>query len=261
MKKQTLQNGFEEKFVTFIDLLGFKEAILKITNQKELNEVKKKVISIQNNLAKKGDYQIKTHSFSDCIVRERSHFRGALFSEILSIGFGLGFILKDGHLVRGALTNGFHYSSKKILISPAFLRAYNLESREAIYPRVIIDPKMLAQYETRKDWGGDAHSHEEDKKYVYGLLRKDFDGYYFIDYLKVAYRNSDEYGPEVLQDLLGIQKKLILQGLQNEDTKIREKYKWLGRYQNETIKDYPDEWKTKFSLGWKIRLSIDERIL
>ncbi len=260
--------GFNEKFVTFIDLLGFKGSILEARNDvKELNNIKKKVKSLQNHFGanrKKDEreYKTKVHSFSDCIVRERDYFRGGLYSEISSIAFGIIETLQDGYLLRGALTHGLHYSNKKIIVSPAFLRAYELETKEAIHPRVIIDPTTLAHYEVRSDWGSNAHPHKDDKDYVYGLLEKDpIDNLYFIDYLNFAYRNADESGPEYLQFLLDIQKKLILAGLQNQNEKIRKKYQWLGWYQNLVISQHPDNWKADFKLGWKDLYQIDTRLL
>ena len=154
------------------------------------------------------------------------------------------------------------FSNKKIIVSPAFLRAYELETKQAIYPRVIIDPTTLAHYEIRPDWGGSAHPHKDDKNYVYGLLIKDpIDNLYFIDYLNFAYRNADESGPEYLQFLLGIQRKLILTGLHSQCDKIRKKYQWLGWYQNLVISQYPDNWELEFKQGWKDLYRVDERLL
>lgn len=261
-------HGFEEKFVTFIDLLGFKGSIIDARNDvKELSRIKKKVKSLQdhfgaNRKKETQEYKAKVHSFSDCIVREREYFKGGLYSEISSIAFGIIDTLRDGYLLRGALTHGLHYSSKKVIVSPAFLRAYDLETRKANFPRVIIDPATLGHYEIRPDWGGSAHPHREDKDYVYGLLIKDpIDDYYFVDYLNFACRNADESGPEYLQLLLKIQKQLILDGLQNQSENIRKKYQWLGWYQNLVISNYPDKWKDDFIEGWKKKLNIEERLL
>lgn len=268
MAKKKLKYGFQESMVTFVDLLGFKASIFKAQdNLNELSKIKEKVKSLQKRFGangKKGNqgYKVKVHSFSDCIVREREYFRGVLYSEISSIAFSIIETLEDGYLTRGALTHGLHYSSKKVIVSPAFLKAYDLETKEANFPRVIIDPVTLAYYENRIDWGGLAHSHEEDKKYVYSLLLKDpVDGYYFIDYLTYAYVNSDDDGPKYLQHLLRIQKKIILEGLQNQSSKIRKKYQWLGWYQNFVISRYPNYSKGYFKKNWKKEYQIDTRLL
>lgn len=260
--------GFKEKFVTFVDLLGFRGSIIEARNDvKELNKIKKKVQSLQSHFGavrKKGvpEFKVKVHAFSDCIVRERDYFKGGLYSEISSIAFSLIETLNDGYLVRGGMTHGLNYSNKKIIVSPAFLRAYELETKVAKYPRVIVDDTTLAHFEQRPDWGGDAHSHSVDKNYVYSLLIKDpHDGCYFIDYLNFAYRNADESGPSFLQYLLKIQKTLILEGLQHPSEEIRKKYKWLGWYQNFVIKKYPDDWKNDFKVGWKEKLQIEDRLL
>jgi hypothetical protein len=260
--------GFQNKFVTFIDLLGFRGSIIDARNDvRELSKIKKKVKSLQDHFGanrKKAypEFKVKVHAFSDCIVRERDYFKGGLYSEISSIAFGLIDTLVDGFLVRGALTHGLNYSNKKIIVSPAFLRAYELETKVANFPRIIIDSTTLAHYEERPDWGGDAHPHSEDKDYVYGLLIKDpHDGCHFIDYLNFAYRNADESGPEFLQHLLGIQKGLILQGLQHQSENIRKKYQWLGWYQNYVIDQHPDDWKNHFKKGWKARFLIEKRLL
>jgi hypothetical protein len=60
--------------------------------------------------------------------------------------FGLGYMQViaswSGLLIRGAVTIGDIVHDDSIVFGPALNRAYELESQQAIYPRIILDPDI-----------------------------------------------------------------------------------------------------------------------
>lgn len=53
------------------------------------------------------------------------------------------FILMDnGILVRGGLSEGLHFSNNIIIFSEGLVKSYDIESKIAIYPRIVIDNDM-----------------------------------------------------------------------------------------------------------------------
>jgi hypothetical protein len=51
--------------------------------------------------------------------------------------------LNEGILLRGGLTWGPIFHEKNICFGPAFIRAYHLESKYALNPRILIDPDIM----------------------------------------------------------------------------------------------------------------------
>ncbi len=82
--------------------------------------------------------------FSDSIVISKpfdSFFDISEFVEFISkIQYTL---LTEGILIRGGISTGTLYHSAKYLFGSAIISAYQLESEKAIYPRIIIDEKLI----------------------------------------------------------------------------------------------------------------------
>lgn len=59
--------------------------------------------------------------------------------------------LAEGLFVRGGIAYSRHFQSNRLTYSHAVARAYDLESRFAVYPRIVIDPNIIAMYEVGQD--------------------------------------------------------------------------------------------------------------
>ena len=157
----------EERFVAFLDILGFKDLINSIEeNGKGSCETLKAVKSILNFMDEEtyepnygsdlpiykningqifelelGDPRLTY--VSDCVVISAEPtldgFK-ALSNKIHKITSDLAV---DGFFCRGAISKGKLFHKGRILFGSAYVRAYQLEEGEAKYPRVIIDPNIL----------------------------------------------------------------------------------------------------------------------
>lgn len=96
-------------------------------------------------------------------------------------------------LLRGALTIGEIYHDENMVFGPAMVEAYELESKVAEFPRIILHDKIEADYEQwltevrATDDQERIYDLENEKNYTFkpkGLLTKDNDGHYYVDYLE-----------------------------------------------------------------------------
>jgi|GEM_PF-4686191 len=147
---------YTEKWVLFLDILGFEAYI---NDDKKSEEFAKKVLGILRYLDAECGGDAETTQFSDTfVISSNDYFIVKNLAHFIQCH-----LLDDNLLSRGTITYGKVFHNGSQFIGPAITRAYNLEKSEALYPRVIIDPKC------------------EDKIYDRSHIRKDFDGYYYIN--------------------------------------------------------------------------------
>jgi hypothetical protein len=183
-------------------------------------------------IEKFGDFKTERFSqFSDCVVLsyEIKEQSGVYFM-ISAMAFAIIELANRGYLVRGAITYGDLYHTQKHVVGPALVRAYEMESKDAKYPRVIVDPSVL---ELARKYRQENHAPEEEEAYILNHLERDSDGWLWIDYLswkavvEVTGVENENYGGYMNRISHHIQA-----GLQSEEPKIKEKYVWLQQKHN-----------------------------
>lgn len=133
-------------------------------------------------------------------------------------------LLAKGLLVRGGVTIGYCFSDTFMVWGEALVRAHELESTVAIYPRIVIDP-----------FADEIFEFLEEPKYK-KMICRDFDGLYFID---IFYTENYSSGLPLLENLIDDNKKRI-DALDKTNLKERQKLKWLQNYLIEKY-DYLNE--------------------
>lgn len=222
--------NYKNKIVCFIDILGFADMIDRkyISDPGKiydiLSEIKTSITDwAEAPIASKIDLQIT--QFSDCIVFSfvptRHYFMTFNFFKELSIKM----IMKHGVIFRGGITYGQIFHDPEMIYGPAMNRSYRLESKEAVYPRIIIDKSALEL----KDDDGKTIS-DYPGQFVFQLTAS---GYSYIDYIVDvnSYVNQHEYY-ERLRSL--INKGLVL------PEGIREKYEWMRDEYNKAKQNYAE---------------------
>ncbi|WP_349434318.1 hypothetical protein [Pararhizobium sp. A13] len=104
------------------------------------------------------------------------------------------------------------------------VRAYQMESQLAIYPRVIVDPDVL---EIARQYRGAYHHPDDEEAYVRSGLAEDGDGQLWLDY--ISYESYDKAGGDLdayASYLEGIG-QLIHGGLQHALLSVVRKHVWL----------------------------------
>lgn len=139
---------FNESLVAFLDILGFKNKIL--SNQESSEDYFSSVIQEIDGLkiVKEG---LKAILISDSIVLSFPNITRNNFRELcVAVARIQVTLAKKNIWLRGAITYGGFFSGfrgendwAQVTVGQGLSDAYVMESRWAIYPRVIIDPKLI----------------------------------------------------------------------------------------------------------------------
>nr|NJM00843.1 hypothetical protein [Desulfobacula sp.] len=102
--------------------------------------------------------------FSDCIVvtGQFDNYHGVVWA----VGWLQAQLLGAGILTRGGISIGKVFHSDEVLYGIGMLNAYRIESSAAVYPRIVIDPKLAIRL-------------PENYKSIF--LSLDADGLFFVD--------------------------------------------------------------------------------
>jgi hypothetical protein len=242
---------YEQRVVAFIDILGFK-SLLNETVDGKGNDQEEKIDTVISayeairdiwNLDEKSElYDTKSIDtkkvsiFSDCIVVSfKVEQKSEVFFTLLEIKWLIMRLLSRGILCRGGVSLGKFIHTDNYLFGPALVEAYTLESKAAMYPRVILDTNVIdAGAENRKS----GHSSSDEIGYVYSLLEQDSDGMYYIDYFSKAQEELDdpEYGfAEYVANLGSIIRKGLMASSHHTKVDLRVKYSWMRERYNRMV--------------------------
>ena len=147
-------------------------------------------------------------------------------------------LLGIGIPVRGGITVGKLIHDELKCFGPAMVEAYKIESEIAVFPRVIIKPKVM-EYDLKRP--GEANTVAYEAEFLRGLIKRDSrDEQIFLDYMK----QSQEFDtPEMYYEYVRKTREFIIENLDKyaTDKELLRKYKWLKRYYNKTIKSVYEE--------------------
>lgn len=231
---------YQKRVIAFIDILGFKSHINRTIKDKKYCEQLFQALSFFLNFQKRnesGVLELKSMGkevtvFSDSIVISYPlTIPSALFMimiDIVHIQLELAF---RELVFRGSITIGDLYHDSNLIFGPGLVKAYEMENKCAIYPRIILEEETIVE-------GLENRQHEniqEELSYITGLIKEDNDGFYYIDFLT----QEQELDEKEYYDLcLKMLKKVIQSELRkNKDPGIIHKYIWLKNYYNEVVKE------------------------
>lgn len=163
------QFNYSKRNVAFIDILGFSEMVNSSQSDSSIFDDLFEALQLMQsmkNLVEGLDDVLKPQVtlFSDNIVISYlDNERDSLYNLILDCIFLYITLLAKGIYVRGGITTGLLYHDDTYVVGPALIKAYNIESKVAIYPRIIIDDN---------DYFSDI---------IGSVFKRDFDGLTYID--------------------------------------------------------------------------------
>ena len=234
-----------QSIVTFIDILGFKDIVKNRTCDQidvildTLNHFASRSSNDNNSL------EPTVLSFSDSIVRVRNLESeeniafpvGHLYYEVNALVHAQMDLVNNGVLIRGGITIGNASVTNDRIFGPAFINAYELESKFANYPRIILSPEVVNAVGTDLLVVNENHSADEERKYLRSQLACGDDGLWFIDYLRASKYEMDE--PNFYPKFLAHHKSLIVtEGqLHSSLSDKSAKYIWLANYHNKVVSE------------------------
>jgi len=239
MKKRHME--YEVALVTYIDILGFRELV----ETKTAGDISRIIRIVKETVQ---PYRFKTKlertdnenfvNFSDLSItsvplRRRSQIpRGRIFWQLMHLIHAQSSLIFDESIViRGGVTVGKIAKSYGQLYGPAVVRAYELESQIARYPRIIVGREVFEELDDNAGlW---VHDHDTEIEGVHSLLREGDDGQFYVDYLRVMREELLEH----YDAFLSHHQSLIAERLERYSTNanVRFKYEWMDHYQRSTL--------------------------
>lgn len=240
---------YEPAIVTFIDILGFREQVV----HEQPGAIAKKLdLLTELNKGNTGeDLDAKVFQFSDSIVRVRrinteanqTSPLGLVFWELLDLVHIQTQLTRSGVFLRGGITFGDICISSDRIFGPALVQAYDLESKLSIYPRIVVDPKLLRELKKNDLLRSHGNTAIQEKTYIKDLITQADDGIWFIDYARACREEFDDpnFG---YSEFLVNHKEEIVKNAKNFATlnSASGKYLWLASYHNKIVAHLTKEW-------------------
>lgn len=244
--------------VTFIDILGFRDLVATSTAEtinKKLDRLNYFNMPAFMGNRNEDEYDPRIFSFSDSIVRVRivdseanmQQPMGLPFLELLDLARIQGELVQEELLIRGGVSYGRVFSEGNRVFGPALVAAYELESKFALYPRIVVDPTLLK--EIKKNTFLRFNPGDWDLQEIRKLVSQGDDGLWFVDYARAIESELDE--PEMYPIFLKAHKQLILKNARKVTSLSKElsKYLWLASYHNQVVSEMEDTRRR----GYRIR--------
>jgi hypothetical protein len=236
--------------VVFIDILGWKSIVEKSVANKSLRMQMHNAI---HSLGMLTDEYVTEETvehpsedeftqFSDSIIISFPYTHSLDVGRLIRLVSGFqSTMLLSGFLVRGGITVGLMFHQGRIAFGPAVNRAYDLESKIACFPRVVIDPELEKTVQLQATKIPKHHT----------FVRKDNDGYLYPEYLMVPARSPA--ASKQTSNLIASRLAAFA-----DEPVIFAKYQWLHDRWTEALADAPwrvavgEKLETEF---WKGRSS------
>lgn len=246
-----MDKKYHKALVIFLDILGSQ-------NQSDFERLYQ-INSIFHNQLEKNQGQDKSHtvyerhiySFSDCsyiiydfkdgIDEARKDIQKLMNVALYNTQVLLQiFLLKNRFICRGgvAYDDVYYEKSRSLFFGPAVNKAYQLESKVAKYPRIVVDDFVAKQVISYNRQLLERQTSEKLREYIKSqngdIILLDSDGKYHLNYL-CSVKQGYDYRQNL--ELLKILREFIKNEIKNhknninkETQKIIEKYEWLSKY-------------------------------
>jgi hypothetical protein len=233
---------YSQAVVTFLDVLGFRDIV-----NTRASEYVAHLLDLVSKFASPPEpgnpYAPTILAFSDSVVRvlpidseaNTTLPTGLLVSEIIDLLHAQAELVNERILIRGAVTVGNVFASPTRVFGPALIEAYELESRTAIHPRVVVSPAAIHAHRTVPALVGAQHDLEYEISEIESLTRIDeCDGVRFIDYVRGIAEEVDD--ASLYAEFLGKHRSILQHAARaGHPASVQEKYAWLASYHNDAV--------------------------
>lgn len=226
---------YEKRLVGFIDILGFKQHTEDAQRNNNIKPIKKCLDIIYQLLEEHYNEQqiqdVRVTTFSDSIIfsvsLDKANLDNLFFSLLPLVWLQADMLMSHKVLMRGGLVYGNIHHNDKMVFGTAVNRAYELESKIAIYPRIIIDNSVLDFFNATHKRLKNDQAWQSDWRQVKNLIKKDTDGINYVNYIEGSATEYAETYPIFIQHV-----KQLVTDNQKLPINIKQKYDWL-------LKDIP----------------------
>lgn len=283
----------EERIVAWIDILGFSEQLQTARTKEQYRDVYHKMLFVHDAFDSPSasdepdeqqrineDYGRTVLALSDGLVVTASPNAEArtvmtpydlLMSFIGDIVMAQANCAVNGIFLRGGISIGPFYYENNILLSPALVLAYNMETERATHPIIIVDQGHIARLRELKGFNHYAIDAEPSQSYFQPFKapdHKEGEQFFHLDYLRFlsdpgshgfycgadrkAFSDSENNSPEkrdrIFQEshrksaaaAMCQHKEKVMEAYRAAPSdRVKEKYRWLIDYQNRALDGYP----------------------
>jgi hypothetical protein len=222
-----VKKKYSRSLIAFLDVLGIKKLISDHTGGREhlaidkIEEMRKIVETSVEVLEDRDDFYLLHISDSFVFLCRPADI--VVLIELLST-VQMRIIQECRFLLRGAVTIGdaIIREDGKFIIGPAYIRAFQLQENDAVYPRIIVDTSVVQAI-------------KKAGKEVAHYLREDADKEYFVDYITV-YMAREKLKPADMrirlkrESTFDFLKKRYEEHYNKEDHHIAQKFGWTIEY-------------------------------
>lgn len=244
-----MPKSYEQRVVAFIDILGFKSIIEKTIEKNDIENMAriasvinafKDIREIWNLDSGELKHYVKSSKrvtiFSDSIVVScEANDEEEIMYTLLEIKWLVMTMLNHGLLCRGAITRGKLVHTNEYIFGPALIEAHLLESKAALYPRIILDRGVIDAEEFEKNKISNAGVRWKNIQF---LLEQDSDGMYYIDYFRKAQHelNDPIYDfPAYIHNLGNLIRDGLKRSAGHNQVDLRIKYFWMRERYNQMV--------------------------
>lgn len=176
--------SYKARVVAYLDIINFEELLL----EKDIENIKKIIDEVWFFTEETTDgIQRNVTQFYNCLVISFDiNTTSEVFYTLDDLQLLLQQLVQRGAFLCGAVTIDSIFHDENFVYGPGMVAAYLKGSREknpSLYPRIVVDESVIkvgAEYHARH------HDPEQEKEYITGILSKDHDGLFYIDYIQKA---------------------------------------------------------------------------
>jgi hypothetical protein len=236
-----------DRVVAFIDILGFGILVKQLKDNEDLHQRLYSAlranhrIKVSSKLEQTVQNELEISVFSDSIAisGDESNHRGVIWTA-LHLQSDL---LAMGVLARGGISVGPTVHQDELLYGEGMLDAYYLESKTAIFPRIVVAQKIVDKL-------------TEGNRAL--LLKKDIDGVWFLDPFSIGILPSnseslleDGYDPHE-ESLKYLGTRIDEELMRLSDPSHIAKWNWLKSQHEIALCDYRRHGKPRFWYAWEM---------
>lgn len=233
---------YDQRIVAFIDVLGFQDLVAETVDSggKEIEQKIKALAAAYDTIHEvwkrdAAEQKREVTIFSDSVVISfESESENAALITLAEIKIMICELLQRGILCRGAITFGKLLHNPRYIFGPALIEAYLLESRAALYPRVILDRHtfVAAGFHEAKRL-----REQKNLEFARSVVKRDSDGMYYIDYFCTSFKEVEnvKYFKKCTDSVGEIIRKGLMGSAHQSRAHVRVKYLWMREKFNRMV--------------------------
>lgn len=242
-KAASMKPKLTTKVILLLDILGFREMAAGKHAQENLESLYQALSSMESFAAD----EVKVYSDNALLCwqvfegyQEPLASESALGSAFLEAAYFQFELTRRGFYARGSIAVGDIFMDDSLVFGPGLIEAYDLESKKAVYPRVILSKQAVKLARTH------LASYSDSKFSPHHLLILwASDGTFFLNYLGYLFQGEDG---SVIYAELAKHRDGILENLERHRASpiVWEKYRWLANYHDFICNEFREDPSSSF---------------